>query len=90
MSASNAPAIAPSALCDELRHAAHDRKEEHARIADERAELAKERASLQALADSIEQARKDLRDETARLQALIDKVPDKNAAAAKAKPAGAK
>ncbi len=72
-----APSLAPGAICDELRRAARDRREDRSKLTQEREALAKERARLEALAEEIAQARTALKEETARLQAMIDKINDK-------------
>jgi hypothetical protein len=72
-----APSLAPGAICDELRRAARDRREDRIKLTQEREALGKERARLEALAEEIAQARASLKEETARLQAVIDKANDK-------------
>jgi hypothetical protein len=72
-----APSLAPGAICDELRRAARDRREDRIKLTQEREALGKERARLEALAEEIAQARASLKEETARLQAVIDKANEK-------------
>lgn len=72
-----APSLAPGAICDELRRAARDRREDKFKLTQEREALVKERTRLEALAAEIAQARTALKEETARLQMVIDKVNEK-------------
>ena len=72
-----APSLAAGAICDELRRAARDRREDKFKLTQEREALVKERTGLEALAAEIAQARTALKEETARLQAVIDKVNEK-------------
>lgn len=78
-----APSLAPGAICDELRRAARDRREDRLKLTQEREALTKERTRLEALAEEITQARAALKEETSRLQAVIDKAAEKAKGAAK-------
>ncbi len=84
-----APSLAPGAICEELRRAARDRREDRSKLTQEREALAKERARIEALAEEIAQARTALKQETARLQAMIDKINDKAKGPATGKPTAA-
>ena len=65
-------ALGAPALCAELSRSAKARAEEIARIENEKAALAAERAELQKLARQIETARAQLREETDRLASFVD------------------
>jgi flagellar motility protein MotE (MotC chaperone) len=67
------PSLSSSAVCDELRRAARDRKQSFTRLEEERASLAKERTRLEKLAADIAKTREALREETARLEAILEK-----------------
>ncbi|HUJ24574.1 MAG TPA: hypothetical protein VLW85_01040 [Myxococcales bacterium] len=67
------PALAPSAMCEELKRNARERRDERAKVAAERAQLEQKKKELEALAADIDKQRAALREETEKLQALVDR-----------------
>jgi predicted nucleic acid-binding Zn-ribbon protein len=66
------PSLTNTALCEELKRTAKERRSERAQIAGEREELRQQKQKLEVLAGDIEKQRQSLREETMRLQTLID------------------